>query len=488
MTETNRSPNNHSSAPTHIRFGEEIEIEECGFSFQPIKGFELEIDGSAYMYSEDGNIEIFLVGGVLENDTSIAELNDQLAKDFLENMDSFKLHEAGTATIQGITGFINEIHFFNAEEEGSGKALICSPYLNQYFFMLGIASTEYWHEKGGGIFDQLMQKIHFHSQIVTDLGFDDTQEHPDLTIEVVDALLPDEDFFLTIEREDISLLLAARTQSPSDEINITAISLPDSHEIYQYDPQTGNFSSENFGQPLIGSDGEVCLILPSSAHKSLNPGDYRFSFATRSGAALEEVQTIIRSGRALGMQKIDLNFWLALENEQFSNGAFIDQFEKELTQALERHFQPFDLSLGEIEHFHPAPDELGAFSKIDIRTDLADCSYMMLESFSNGRALNIGFVDQIIRDESENSTKIGALSAGSPGMILSSASPHACILVEWSAFENNLEGLAVAILQQLVTFCGIVTPVEEATESQPLVLNQDIAWQLRRHPIFYPAD
>lgn len=488
MTETQPSPNNHPSAQYHIRFGEEIRIEDCGFSFQPIQGFELEIDGSAYMYSEDGNVEFFLVGGVLENDTSIAELNDQLTKDFLENMDSFKLHEAGTAKIQGITGFLNEIHFLNAEEEGVGKALICSPYLNQYFFMLGIASTDYWHAHGGDIFDQLMPKIHFHSQIVTDLGFDDVQEHPDLTIEVVDALLPDEDFFLTIEKEDISLLLAARTQSPSDQIAITEIVFPGGQEIYRYDPQTGDFDSEKFDQPLISTDGEVCLVLPCSAQESLSPGDYRFSFTTRSGTALEELQTIIRSGRALGLQKIDLNFWLALENEQFNDGAFIDQFETELTQALERQLQPFDLALGEIELVHPAPDELGAFSIINTQTDLADCSYMMSESFSNSRALNIGFVDQIIRDEQGNAPKIDALSAGSPGMILSSASPHACILVEWSAFENDFEGLAVAILQQLVKFCGIVTTEEESPESQPLMLNQDIAWQLRRHPIFYPAE
>ena len=487
MTENNQSSNNHASSQFKIRFGKEIEIEECGFSFRPIRGFELEIDGSAYMYSEDGNIEVFLIGGVMENESSIAELNDRLAREFLENMDALKLHEAGTATIQGITGFMNEIHFFNAEEEGSGNALICSPYLNQYFFMLGIASTNYWHAQGQNIYNQLLSKIHFHSHMTPGLSFDQSQEYPDLTIEVVNALSSDEDFSLTIEKEDITLLLAGRTQSPSDEIAITEIIFPGDQEIYRYSPHSGDFASEYFDQPLIGTDGEVCLILPCSAQKSLSQGQYRFSFATLSGTALEEVQTIIRSGRGLGMQKIDLNLWLASESEKFCDGAFIDQFESELTQALEHQLNPFDLTLGEIEHFLPAPDELGAFSKIHTTSDLADCSYMMAESFSNRRALNIGFVDQILFGDKDNLSEVSALSAGSPGMILVPASPHACILLAWSAFENDIDGFAKAIIQQLIKFCGIVTPEEKSPESQPLVLNQEIAWQLRRHPIFYPA-
>lgn len=488
MPETNPSSNKPLNSQFERRFGEEIEIEDCGFSFHPIIGFELEIDGSAYMYSEDGNIEIFLLGGVLDNDTSIAELNDTLAQEFLENMDEFKLIEAGTETIQGITGFLNGIHFFNAEEEGSGKAIICSPYLNQYFFMLAIASTDYWQAQGQAIFDQLLTKIHFHSQLITDSGFDEERAHADLTIEMVDALLPDEDFILTIEKEDISLLLAARTQSPTDQIAITEIVFPGDQQIYHYDPNSDEFQSPHFEHPLISSDGEVCLFLPCAAQKTLSPGEYRFSFATHSGTALQEIQTIIRSGRAQGIQKIDLNFWLALENEQFDDPKFIEGFETNIAQALESQLNPFDLALGDIDWFHPAPDELGTFAKINIDTDLADCSYMIAESFSNGRALNIGLVEQILTNSEESPSNISALSAGSPGMIIASASPHACILAEWHTYKDDIEGLAAAIIEQLIIFCGISPQKTAPDESPSSVLNQDIAWQLRRHPIFYPED
>lgn len=484
MPENNYSSNNPPNSQFDRQFDEEIEIEEGGFSFRPIKGFELEIDGSAYLYSEDGNIEIFLLGGVLENETSIAELNDTLAQEFLDDMDEFKLVAAGTETIQGITGFLNEIRFFNAEEEGAGKALICSPHLNQYFFVLGIAATDYWQAQGQEIFDQLLSNIHFHVQLTADLELDEDNEHPDLTIEVVEDLLPDEDFILTIEREDISLLLSARTQSSTDEIAITEILGPIDLKMYRYDPLSGDFQSQMFDHPLVSTDGEICVFLPCAPQKSLSRGEYRFSFATRSGSALQEVQTIIRSGRALGPQKIDLNFWLALENEQFDDPEFLDQFETDITQALEDLLNPFHLILGEIDWFHPAPDELGSFANVNIDTDLADCSYIIAESVSNGRALNIGLVEQILTNKGETPQKISALSVGSPGMIMASASPHACILTEWETFKDNHTSLAKAIIQQLIVFCGICAP----EKAQTVLLNHDIARQLRRHPIFYPAE
>ena len=487
MTENHQPSNNHASSQFEVLFGRETEIEECGFSFRPIEGFELELDGSAYLYSNDGDIEIFLVGGTMEDESSIAELNDRLAQDFLENMDRVKLKEAGTATIQGITGFMNEIQFINAEEEGAGNALICSPYLNQYFFILGIASTDYWHVKGQDIYHQLLSKIRFHSLVATGSSFDPSQEYPDLTIETVNTLSPDEDFFLTIKKEDVSLLLAARTQSRLDEIAVTEIESPANHALYHYNPLTGDFESKIFDHPYISSDGEICLILPNSAQNPLTPGEYRFAFNLKSGSVIEEIQTIIRSGRGLGMQVIDLNFWLATEDETFNDGMFFDQFEFELKKALEHQLHPFDLTLGHIEHFYPSPDELDAFSEIHTASDIADCSYMMSESFSNSRALNIGFVDQIMFGDKDQPSDLRALSAGSPGMILAPGSPHACILLAWSAFENDIDGIAKTIIEQLIKFCGIILPEEKSPVSQALVLSQEIAWKLRRHPIFYPA-
>lgn len=134
MSKATRTSEQSATPESHLQFNEEIEMTESGFSFCPIAGFELEIDGSVYMYSEDGNLEINLCGGELNNETSIAELNDELTSDFIENVDEFSLFEAGKDTIQGITGFLNEIRFVNAEEDGIGRALICSPFINQYFF------------------------------------------------------------------------------------------------------------------------------------------------------------------------------------------------------------------------------------------------------------------------------------------------------------------------------------------------------------------
>ncbi|MDY6874294.1 MAG: hypothetical protein SVR81_10075, partial [Chloroflexota bacterium] len=85
MTEPSPEIEQNKSQANGLAFGAEIDIEGAGFSFRPIEGFELEIDGTVYMYSEDGNIEVSLVGGELREGVSIAELNDDLASEFMGN-------------------------------------------------------------------------------------------------------------------------------------------------------------------------------------------------------------------------------------------------------------------------------------------------------------------------------------------------------------------------------------------------------------------
>ncbi|MFN2302326.1 MAG: hypothetical protein ACK2TV_01210, partial [Anaerolineales bacterium] len=335
MSDSENNPQHQSFSNTNIQFGEEIEIEDGGFSFRPIIGFELEINGSAYMYSDDGNVEIFLLGGELDEETSIAELNDQLSAEFLENVDYYQLSECGTEIVQGITGFMNEIHFNNAEEEGEGRAIICSPYINQYFFLLVIGSSEYWHKGGQTIFDRLKTQVHFHSQFKPEAVESEFDIHPDLTQETFEALASQEDFLLRIENEDISLLLAARTPTTDEEIAVTEIRSPDGHSLYHYEPESGEFSSLICEAPLISNAGEVCFFFPNSEHQSLIRGDYQFCFTTRNGAPLQEIQVIIRAGRLSEFQKVDLNIWLALQDDQFNDQDFLDQFEEDLFHALE---------------------------------------------------------------------------------------------------------------------------------------------------------
>lgn len=486
MSETMSTSGQNLVSKFDLKFGEEIEIAGSGFSFHPIEGFNLEIDGSVYMYSEDGNLEISLCGGELKDRDSIAELNDELAEKFLEDVENFELIESGTDNIQRITGFLNEIRFTNTEGEGFGRALICSPYINQYFFIMVIASGEYWQKQGPQVFEALKSRIHFHSQFKPDIGEQKIDKHPDLTIESFEMIAPEEDFLLTIEKGDVSLLLAARLYTTDDVVAITRINAPDGKQIYQYEPISGEFSSTICSQPLRGDHGEVCFFFPRANQQSLHPGDYRFTFATETGITTQEVQVIIRAGRALDLQTLDFNFWLAVEHGRFNDPNYLSQFEEDIYQALKHQLTPFNFAPGRIECLHPAPDELETFAVINLDTDLADCSYMIAESVNNGRALNIGLVEQMTQGDPPMITDVRAVSCGSPGMILAPASPHACILVRWPAFEDDIDGLANSVIEQLIVFSGIDTQ-DTQQENQPLTLNREIAWRLRRHPIFYEA-
>ena len=486
MTEPAHTPDQTSPSASNVQFGEEMFIEEAGFSFRPIVGFELEVDGTVYMYSEDGNLEICMIGGELDNNTSLADLNDELAADFMVNFDQFELIEAGKDTVQGITGLVNDIHFINAEEEGSGRALICSPHINQFFFMLVIASADHWLAQGLEIYSAVKAHIHFHPQFKPVSIATEVDKHPDLTIETYESILPEEKLIVTIMRGDISLLMAARAATIQDEITLTEISAPGNQLLYAYNPTSGEFSSQIAAQPLTSSHGELCLLMPAASQQGLLNGDYRFTFTTKTGLPLQDVQVIIRQGRALDRQQIDLNLWLALADEGFDEPDISTQFEADLRSALAEQMAPMNLAPGKIEIYHPAPDELDAFSSVNLDSDLADCSYMIAESVENGRAINVGLVDRFTHGEPPTEADLTALSCGSPGMILSPASPHACILINYSAYEGDIPNLAKAIVVQLLNFCGI--PMQNTLSDYPLALSADLVWRLRRHPLFYDAD
>jgi len=470
-----------------LHFGDEIEIEESGFSFRPISGFELEVDGSVYMYSEDGNLEISLMGGNLPEGTSMAELNNDLAAEFMENFNNYDLFDAGTDTIQGITGFLNNISFFNAEEEGYGRALICAPHVHQYVFILMIASAEFWKRHGDAVFDALKSQIHFHPQFTSKTEETERLEHPDLTIEIYKEIHPQEDFLLRIEKGDSSLLLAARSHSAHEKITLLDLNAPDGTQLYHFNPDSGEYESLISEAPLVSTDGEVCFFFPINNQHALQPGEYRLAFDTQSGMPLQEIQVIIRSGRALDEQILDINFWLALEDSRFIDPATTTSFETDIRKALDQRLLPHNLRTGGIECFHPAPDELAAFTTINAESDLWDCSYMITDTIENARALNVALVEHLVQGNPPATEQIQAVSSGHPGMILAPASPHACIVIGWSALEGDMSQLADAIIEQLIIFSGIDT-TDTKLEPCPFKLNHEIAWRLRRHPIFYEED
>jgi hypothetical protein len=436
------------------------------------------------MYSEDGNIEISLVGGELGDGISIAELNDDLASEFMENFDESNLIEAGTDTIQTVTGFLNEIEFVNAEEEGKGVALICSPHLNQYFFMLIIADAEHWERHGAALFEALKSQIRFYPQFRPEKVPTEGDAHIDLTVETFQNIDAEDEFVLQIEKGDVSLLLAARTPDPHGSVTLTEVIAPDGQSLYHFDPQTGQLESDFCSQPITGDHGELCFFFPRDNQQALHAGDYRFGFIATPGSRLDEIQVIIRAGRALETQAVDLNFWIAAEDPLFDDPEQVDAIFADLRKRLQQRLTPLNLVPGQIDVFPAAPDEMALFSHVDVKNDLADCSYMISETVANDRALNVGMVQTLLESNNGESIEREAVCAGVPGMILSPVSPHACVLLSWSALGDDPDRLVQTLIEQMIAFSGIDNPLDK---DQPLTLNREIAWRLRRHPLFYDA-
>ena len=311
-------------------------------------------------------------------------------------------------------------------------------------------------------------------------------EHPDLTIETFPGLSSEEDFLLEIEKGDTSLLLATRSPDQTDVVYLTSLTAPDGEALYQYIAEEGSIESRLGTQVIEGDEGELCFFFPRDNSLGLHAGAYRFAFKTKSGLPLEEIQVIIRSGRALEMQSMDINLWIAIDDEVFNAEDQVERFITELTESLEKRLTPLNLIPGKIEVFHASPDEMEAFTTLSVESDLADCSYMIAETVNNSRALNVGLVQALTG--ADGTAAQMAVSTGSPGMILSRTTPHGCILAAWPSFNGDIARLVDALIEQLVVFCGIDLEGTQQVEGQPLTLNREIAWRLRRHPLFYDAD
>ena len=154
-------------------------------------------------------------------------------------------------------------------------------------------------------------------------------------------------------------------------------------------------------------------FLPAQQSAIAGSGDYRLAFQTDSGNPIQQVQIIIRTGRALDLQMIDINFWFALEHEYFPSTETLVQFEKGMSNALSEQFKPLNILPGKIAYFQAAPDEIASFSTINLDTDLLDCSYMISESTNSQRALNIGVVEEFLHGSPPTSAEINAISSGS---------------------------------------------------------------------------
>ena len=464
-------------------FGKKITVKEAGFSFQPIEGFELEVDSSVYMYSEDGHLEICMIGGELDPKTSLARFSNELASDFMINFDEYQLIDASKDFIQGSTCLVNEIFFTNADEEGQGRVLICSPHTNQFFFLLVIASAEYWLDRGMQTFSAIKDQVQFHPEFAPVSKPEVVKKHSDLTIETFEAVQSNESLVLSTHRGAVSLLLAARTSFIQDEITLIEIIGPENEVLYRFDSESGELTSQFGNQPILSSHGELCVLLPLPHQQTLPTGNYRLTFATKSAGPLQEVRVVHRQGRVFDLETLDLNLWLASEDERFNQPESLVDFESKLRTALKTQLAPLKLIPGKILIYHPAPDELPAFSSINLNTDLADCSYMIAESVDDGRALNVGLVDRLTRGDPDGEIEIASVSSGAPGMILSPISPHACILVNYSAVKEDFYALADAIIGQMLIFCGLQQ--QPASADQPLSFSPDLLRQLRRHPLFY---
>jgi hypothetical protein len=151
-----------------LELGERQDVVPAGFSFQSVKGYDTEVDGSGVgIFDPDKNIIISLYG--VPNNAG-TQTEEEIIDEFLGELEgrgtaTFEKSDTYTVTINSVEGTAFDLtgKLFDAAIEG--QTILVMPSENQYLFGLAIANVdadkEKWNEEGRKVFSALLGSIEF---------------------------------------------------------------------------------------------------------------------------------------------------------------------------------------------------------------------------------------------------------------------------------------------------------------------------------------
>ena len=367
--------------------------------------------------------------------------------------------------------------------------------------------------------------------LVTDATLS-TELGDDIRILPLGPLGADAVVVITLQEEDVSMLLSAQTKDHSDIVMLGSITDPDGHLLYNLiDMETGEFESKLFTRP-IQNEGEITIYLPASPDFELEAGDYELVLYTYEGKPICDAMAIIRSGPVDGIQTIDLNLWIASEAVNLNNPQEISFVETEIRAAIERILNQYEMRLGQIKFIPANAAQKEKYARSDDSNFTAICQSVVAAAGS-GRAWNMALVDEYAllspwEATNESETVLGM--APLPGSVFAEGSLTSCGIIAWEAHNGDYNELGATIVHEGSHFLGLPHTTEmdgqtfdsfaDTTECSLILydangngevddvecenadggnymfwvsssyldrfaISSDQAWTLRHHPLFY---
>lgn len=284
---------------------------------------------------------------------------------------------------------------------------------------------------------------------------------------------------VTLDDDDVSVMVQLVTTDPGKAALITEIRDPDDAVIYSgsLNPETGEpgpVVSEYFDS-ILADSGAVSVFLPPTPELVLKAGTYSFSFITEDDVALSRAEAFIKSAPASGTvdlesYQVDLNIWIAHPEAAFNGEAFEQTIQSTFKDSINSIMAPHSLQLATVNVLKASATEVARFGDINAEDDeqaAAACRALQAVT-TNKLALNLVYVHALT--SSDGGGPAGFSS--SPGIILDDQAGTACFFVGQTAyvaepdagFTQDLADQMMAgnILHEAEHFMSLQHPTEEA--------------------------
>ncbi len=166
-TSTPRPTRTNTPEP-ELTLGERQDVPAGGFSFQPITGYDTQVNGPGLgMFDATGTIIISMYG---VTDYEGSQTPEEIVDEFLGELEvrgtgEFEKGEAYPITVGGIEGTAYDLTGSMFDSPLAGQTILVQPTENQFLYGLAIANlgkdTAHWEKVGSQIFSTLLSSIEF---------------------------------------------------------------------------------------------------------------------------------------------------------------------------------------------------------------------------------------------------------------------------------------------------------------------------------------
>lgn len=160
------TPTSTSSTPISITLGELQSIDEGGFSFQPLLGFDSRSnEGQVTLFNQNGDIVFSLTGVQVRSYGQLVQVFSSFLSQVGESFEEFTTEENFPITIDDSPGIGVNIHGMLVDEPVNGQVVVVAPNESQLFFAIalttGNSDEQTWISTGKPLFDALLNSVEF---------------------------------------------------------------------------------------------------------------------------------------------------------------------------------------------------------------------------------------------------------------------------------------------------------------------------------------